>query len=97
MGDFEIWWKNEGSVPPKDGSDLEEHVKRMCSIAWSNSAFKLQAKEQELEAITDNYNELIMAVEYKYENETRHETALRQIKSNVSGVGSEAPNNGDQK
>lgn len=34
-----------------------------------------------LEDISDKYNELIFAVGNKYENETRHETALRYIRS----------------
>ena len=33
-----------------------------------------------ISAIVDSYNELIMAVERKWPNETRHETALRYIK-----------------
>ena len=31
-------------------------------------------------SVEKNYNKLIMAVESKYPNETRHETALRYIK-----------------
>ena len=40
MNDFETWWYNEGSAPPLPGEDGEEHCKRICQIAWSNSAFK---------------------------------------------------------
>jgi len=43
----------------------------------------------------EKYSELLMAVENKYKNETRHETALRYIKEheNKSGIGEAAKSN----
>ena len=39
MTEFEAWWRNEGSAAPIPGEDGEEHLKRMCQIAWENGAF----------------------------------------------------------
>lgn len=36
--DFETWWRREGSAPPSNGRDHEEHTQRMCWIAWENGA-----------------------------------------------------------
>jgi hypothetical protein len=36
---FERWWYYEGSVPPSEGRDWEEHVHHMTRIAWHNGAF----------------------------------------------------------
>jgi len=42
---------------------------------------EIQDKEfEKLESIQESYYELIMAVENKYPNETRHQTALRLIR-----------------
>ena len=38
MTDFATWWYTEGSATPIPGDDGEEHLKRMCQIAWSNGA-----------------------------------------------------------
>jgi hypothetical protein len=38
--EFETWWYFEGSQPPIEGHDCEEHCKRMCQIAWENGAYK---------------------------------------------------------
>lgn len=35
---FEQWWHNEGSTPPSEGRDWEEHVHCMTRIAWHNGA-----------------------------------------------------------
>lgn len=40
MTDFEIWWHQEGSKPPPEGIDMEEHCRRMCEIAWKNGGYK---------------------------------------------------------
>jgi hypothetical protein len=37
-------------------------------------------KTKKLDGIKTKYNELLFAVEGKFDNETRHETALRYIK-----------------
>jgi len=47
----------------------------------SNEGSLLKEKETELKKARDNYSELIMAVQSKFPNETRHDTALRYIKS----------------
>jgi len=44
-------------------------------------------KEDDLESVRNKYNQLIMAVENKYEGETRHETALRLIQESQNGEG----------
>ena len=50
-----------------------------CSCcAIEQSAFY---REQEIKEIKDKYYELIMAVGNKYDGETRHQTALRYIKT----------------
>ena len=41
----------------------------------------IEDKESDYAALEANYNELIMAVETKIPNETRHETALRYIQN----------------
>lgn len=48
-------------------------------------AEKIQSLQTQLEERTEKYQEIMMAVESKYPNETRHETALRYIKSCESG------------
>lgn len=51
QNDFDVWWYNEGSgMSPLPGEDAEEHVRRICEIAWSNGAYK--AKE-EISLLTD--------------------------------------------
>jgi hypothetical protein len=42
------------------------------------------------EEMEKKYSELIMAVENKYEGETRHQTALRYIKKGTTGSGGNA-------
>lgn len=47
--EFENWWYNEGSAPPKARKgkatfpyredDWETHCKKMCFIAWKNGAY----------------------------------------------------------
>ena len=44
---FEKWWHYEGSEPPQQGEDHEEHTKRMCQIAWSNGAYVAAQSTQE--------------------------------------------------
>jgi hypothetical protein len=44
---FERWWYYEGSAPPQQGEDHEEHTKRMCQIAWSNGAYVAAQPVQE--------------------------------------------------
>ena len=41
---FEHWWHHEGSEKPTT-SDMEEHCKTMCEIAWSYGAFIAEAKK----------------------------------------------------
>jgi hypothetical protein len=47
VGAFEKWWYYEGSAPPQQGEDHEEHTKRMCQIAWSNGAYVAAQPAQE--------------------------------------------------
>jgi hypothetical protein len=37
---FKSWWHNEGSQAPYTHHDCEEHIMRMCEIAWENGAYK---------------------------------------------------------
>jgi hypothetical protein len=37
---FKAWWYSEGSQAPYTHHDCEEHVMRMCEIAWANGAYK---------------------------------------------------------
>ena len=37
---FKTWWYQEGSQAPLPYHNCEEHVMRMCEIAWANGAFK---------------------------------------------------------
>jgi hypothetical protein len=48
----------------------------------------------DLSACQERYNELLMAVGYKFPEESRHETALRYIRQaeTVSAVGAQAHN-----
>ena len=43
-------------------------------------AFRGIVRRDKYENLSDNYYELLWAVSSKYENETRHQTALRYIK-----------------
>lgn len=54
---------------------LREKIRNMALCQRSQSA-----DAQELIENAEKYNELIMAVEGKYEGETRHDTALRLIR-----------------
>lgn len=61
----------------REGLDArEKEIQQLAKAGWF---FKEEIKRLRGEA--DKYNELIMAVCNKYPNETRHETALRYIKS----------------
>ena len=42
MNAFETWWYNEGSAAPIPGEDGEEHLKRMCQIAWENGSYLMR-------------------------------------------------------
>ncbi len=46
---------------------------------WQNIQRILHQELQKAREIADLYNELLQAVEYKHEGETRHQTALRYI------------------
>jgi hypothetical protein len=46
---------------------------------WDEDIATLGRRINALEGVNQRYNELIMAVESKEPNETRHETALRYI------------------
>lgn len=38
---FDKWWRDEGSaMRPNPGEDAEEHVHRVCKIAWINGSFR---------------------------------------------------------
>ena len=50
----------------------------------------LQTLTNQIERAREKYNELIMAVESKYEGESRHETALRYIKEAERGGNEES-------
>jgi hypothetical protein len=40
MAQFEIWWEREGSsMRPFSYEDQEIHTRRLCAIAWANSAY----------------------------------------------------------
>lgn len=47
---FDAWWYDEGSgMPPLPGEDAEEHVHRVCKIAWMNGAYvKAEAPNEKL-------------------------------------------------
>ena len=49
---FEQWWYHEGSGPPRNGYNVEEHCMRMCKIAWAKGALK--AREQSAKILEDN-------------------------------------------
>lgn len=49
--------------------------------------FKIADEIEELHEIRGRYNELIFAVARKFENETRHKTALRYILESETGSG----------
>lgn len=59
----------------------------------------LQGRCLDLEMIIDNlegkYNEILLSVEKKHPNETRHETALRYIKERENSISTET-NNDDE-
>ena len=46
-----------------------------------DNELNMEYMEQEMKKIKDKYYELIMAVGNKYDGETRHQTALRYIKT----------------
>jgi hypothetical protein len=46
---FERWWYYEGSAPPQQSEDHEEHTKRMCQIAWSNGAYVAAQPAQDVD------------------------------------------------
>lgn len=47
MKDFEKWWHNEGSgITTIEAHDMEEHVKRVARIAWSNGAYMEKYKQE---------------------------------------------------
>jgi len=40
---FDRWWWNEGSgIPPLPGEDAEEHVHRVCEIAWETADYLIE-------------------------------------------------------
>lgn len=44
---FDRWWHNEGSgMPPKDGEDQEEFMRRVAQIAWDNGVYKERYKDE---------------------------------------------------
>ena len=54
--------------------------KTVCFPYKMEDDMEIQEREfEKLEAIREKYYELIMAVENKYPNEARHQTALRLI------------------
>jgi hypothetical protein len=64
MNTFEHWWYHEGSQGPSAGSDLEEHCKRMCQIAWDNGAYteRKRIADHLDEAMLDDYSSLRASV-----------------------------------
>ena len=36
---FDHWWHNEGSAPPSNIMDCEEHCRHVARIAWHNGAY----------------------------------------------------------
>jgi hypothetical protein len=62
--------------PKKTIVDMSEHVPE-SKIEWSVDNTQTQISWLELHTL---YNELIMAVQAKHANETRHQTALRYIR-----------------
>jgi hypothetical protein len=78
---------------PKERKTVEEVVEDILNItgrygmgmiAKSRITEVVEAEREyqreELEGVVKDYQELIMAVESKFEGETRHQTALRYIK-----------------
>lgn len=41
---FDKWWYDEGSAPPSDIMDCEEHCRHVARIAWHNGAYKADAE-----------------------------------------------------
>ena len=63
---FERWWYYEGSAPPQQGEDHEEHTKRMCQIAWSNGAYVAAQPAQEPVAWRWGIKKLNGGYEWRY-------------------------------
>ena len=54
--------------------------KRHWTDTLDDRMSELMRKEKEFDELQEKYWELLHAVESKYQNESRHETALRYIK-----------------
>lgn len=86
-------------VQSRDGADPAPcqycHETRLPAI--DEAINRIEALIKEAEQASRKYEELIMAVGNKYPNETRHETALRYIKSaeNQTDVTSKKESNND--
>ncbi len=61
-----------GCLPPSRMLDPRDHAPGCAYV-------KVYELEQQVEALTEKYNDLIMQVQAKIPNETRHETARRII------------------
>ena len=72
------------SVGRRDAADMSEKFKDAIRNLYDLHSSKLQSAIQYY-SYRKKYNELVEAVEMKYDNETRHETALRIIKQNQQG------------
>ena len=52
---FDVWWHNEGSgMPPLLGEDTEEHLHRVCKIAWMNGGDSWNTNERLTEVLSNN-------------------------------------------
>ena len=62
---------NDGNIPTyiENGNDLKDFIRQTIS-----------SRDTYWKERVDKYNELTLAVGKKYEDETRHQTALRYIK-----------------
>jgi len=83
---FRKWEDQLVHFPYKSDSYIKDYLDGLTHVL-AKACFYFNTNEK--------YNELLMAVENKYKNETRHETALRYIKEheNKSGIGEAAKSN----
>ena len=81
-----IGWKNRDKCPGVIDSTLP-YVTGCCKDFIATPCKEELSTQSRLEEVLAKYNDLIMGVENKFENESRHEIALRYIKE--GGKGSE--------
>ena len=70
------WWDEMPDLRDHEGGPMDEEV----IDSLRGNVARLERQRDELKADAERYQELLYAVQRKFPNESRHETALRYIK-----------------